>query len=43
MGIECGELSIFTGWLWLGLGVLAGMFLMALMTMARDKGERNGF
>lgn len=35
MGTECG-LGIFTAWLWLGLGVLFGMFLMALMTMARE-------
>ena len=32
---ECGDLSIFTGWLFLGLGVLFGMVLFSILSLVR--------
>lgn len=40
MGTECGDLSITAGWIWLGLGVgfgvLVGMVVMTVLSMARE-------
>lgn len=32
----CGELNIFTGWVWLSVGVLVGAVITAILTMARE-------
>ena len=33
---ECGDLNIITGWVLIGLGVLFGMFISALLMMTKS-------